>query len=71
MFNSIAGRYDFLNRLLSLGQDIRWRNALKRFLPENFGAKCFRFGDWDGGCPDCALLKVILISIVVLGLIQL
>ena len=37
MFNSIAGRYDFLNRLLSLGQDIRWRNALKKFLPDSDG----------------------------------
>jgi demethylmenaquinone methyltransferase/2-methoxy-6-polyprenyl-1,4-benzoquinol methylase len=37
MFNSIAGRYDFLNRLLSLGQDLRWRNALKQFLQDSSG----------------------------------
>ena len=37
MFNAIAGRYDFLNRLLSLGQDIRWRRTLMQFLPGHDG----------------------------------
>ncbi len=37
MFNSIAGRYDFLNHLLSLGQDVRWRNSLKQFLSDSDG----------------------------------
>ncbi len=40
MFNEISPRYDLLNRLLSLGLDIRWRNQLAKYL-------------FDGGAHNC------------------
>lgn len=33
MFNKISPRYNFLNRLLSLGQDVRWRKSLIKKIP--------------------------------------
>jgi demethylmenaquinone methyltransferase/2-methoxy-6-polyprenyl-1,4-benzoquinol methylase len=33
MFSSIAGRYDLLNRLFSLGTDVRWRKELASEIP--------------------------------------
>jgi demethylmenaquinone methyltransferase/2-methoxy-6-polyprenyl-1,4-benzoquinol methylase len=39
MFNRISRRYDFLNRLLSLRQDVRCRKAVARALPPGQGLR--------------------------------
>lgn len=35
MFDKIAATYDILNRILSFGQDLRWRLSLAKKLPKN------------------------------------
>ena len=35
MFNSISGKYDFLNHLLSFGIDILWRKKAVQILKKN------------------------------------
>lgn len=52
MFDSIARRYDLLNRLLSAGMDIRWRRDMVRLLAPRDGE---RFLDIAIGTGDVAL----------------
>lgn len=52
MFASIAGRYDFLNRVLSLRRDVAWRRTAARAL--RFG-RTDRFLDVATGTGDLAI----------------
>lgn len=55
MFDRISGRYDFLNRLLSARQDVRWRNILISMIPHCPGGK---FLDVATGTGDVLLSAV-------------
>ena len=55
IFNLISRRYDFLNRLLSFGLDIRWRDELAKFVPENPNVKLL---DLATGTADVAISLV-------------
>jgi demethylmenaquinone methyltransferase / 2-methoxy-6-polyprenyl-1,4-benzoquinol methylase len=51
MFARIAGRYDLLNRLMTLGQDVRWRReSVSRLRPPDLG----RVLDIGAGTGDLA-----------------
>ena len=55
MFDAIASRYDLLNRLLSLGMDIAWRDRLKGMLPKG---KHLRVLDLASGTADVIITLV-------------
>ena len=52
MFGEIAGRYDFLNRLLSMGVDRRWRRRTVKLVPPDGDAPIL---DVCAGTADLAL----------------
>ena len=52
MFNGIAKRYDFVNRLMSMGQDRRWRKLIARELDCSDGARIL---DLATGTADVAI----------------
>lgn len=57
MFNAIAGRYDFLNRFLSVGIDRLWRRNLKNELKRHFhgATETLSILDVASGTGDVAL----------------
>lgn len=48
MFDAIARRYDLLNRLLSLGMDVAWRNRLNDFIPQGNNLKLLDLASGTG-----------------------
>lgn len=48
MFDRIARRYDLLNRVMTLGQDVRWRRAAVAMLGLHGGARVLDLGTGTG-----------------------
>jgi demethylmenaquinone methyltransferase / 2-methoxy-6-polyprenyl-1,4-benzoquinol methylase len=59
MFNSIAGKYDFMNRFLSAGTDMGWRKKAIRLLKKDQPKKILDVatGTADMAILTCKLLK--------------
>ncbi len=51
MFNQIAKTYDFINRLITFGMDIKWRNRMIDILPKS----CEKLLDIASGTMDVAI----------------
>ena len=65
MFNRISGRYDFLNRALSLRQDVRWRKKLMDFLPKDQPLRILDVATGTADVPLFLLKKLPLIEKVI------
>jgi len=48
MFTRIAGRYDFMNRLMTFGQDIRWRKEVVRRAQLDSSSRLLDIGSGTG-----------------------
>lgn len=48
MFDGVAGRYDRMNTILSLGMDRRWRAAVREALTLESGERCLDLGAGSG-----------------------
>jgi demethylmenaquinone methyltransferase/2-methoxy-6-polyprenyl-1,4-benzoquinol methylase len=64
MFGAIAGRYDFLNHLLSANIDRRWRNACLQEIEKRVAVSCPRVLDVGCGTADLSLVFSRLGSVV-------
>jgi demethylmenaquinone methyltransferase/2-methoxy-6-polyprenyl-1,4-benzoquinol methylase len=69
MFNNIAGRYDFLNRVLSMRVDVYWRNRaikrLKKYQPKTILDVACGTGDFTIAALKTGATKIIGVDISV------